>query len=63
MGNASGNASIGNRTTHGECFYCRDGQAVTLYEHVSVSYSGGDCVPDTEWVCAPCAVWLSHDPR
>lgn len=54
---------IGARTTDGECAYCRDGQHVTLYEYTTTFRSGGDCIPDTEWVCATCVVWLSHNPK
>lgn len=47
----------------GECLYCRDGQIVPLYRVVTAVYTGGDFVPDDEWVCRTCEEWLEMSSR
>jgi len=43
----------------GECYYCRNGMRTQLYKHTTGAWSGGDFVPDDEWVCFGCYCWLN----
>jgi hypothetical protein len=45
-------------TQEGECYYCRDGQHVTLVRYTRGAWHGADFVPDDEWVCQSCYNWL-----
>jgi hypothetical protein len=44
----------------GECYYCRDGKRVRLFKYTRGIYSGGDFVPDDEYVCFSCYHWLDR---
>lgn len=54
---------VSDATTHGECYYCRDGERVRLYRYVRTMIHAGDVVPDDEYVCRLCYNWLLTSER
>lgn len=54
---------VGDVTTHGECYYCRDGERVRLYRYVRATIHAGDIIPDEEYVCRSCYNWLGTPAR
>jgi hypothetical protein len=46
----------------GECYYCRDGKMVELVRVTTGYVSGGDWIPEDEYVCGTCAAWMQLAP-